>query len=66
MVFHVYRTNYPEKFHRMLTLSDELGFLFSPTLATIMPIENAVAAIEDKGLTDQEGALLNKVVIPPE
>lgn len=63
--FHVYKTNFPDDFHRMLALSDELGFLFSPTLATIMPVEKAVAALEDEGLTDQDRALLDKLVISP-
>jgi len=64
--FHVYRSNFPNDFHLMMKLADELGFLFSPTLATIMPVEKAVAALENEGLTEQDKALLDKLVVSPE
>jgi hypothetical protein len=44
MGFHIYRTNFPEDFLEARRLCDELGFIFAPTIATVMPAEKVVAA----------------------
>jgi MoaA/NifB/PqqE/SkfB family radical SAM enzyme len=44
--YHVYRTNFPDDFLSMRRLCDELGFLFAPTIATLMPVEKAAKAVD--------------------
>jgi hypothetical protein len=44
--YHVYRTNFPDDFLEIRRLCDELGFIFAPVIATLMPVEKAVKAVE--------------------
>jgi hypothetical protein len=61
--FHIYRGNFPRDFLAMRELCDELGFLFAPVLATLMPAERALqVARGDNSGVDQ--ALLDNLVIP--
>jgi tetratricopeptide (TPR) repeat protein len=65
MGFHVYRTNFPEDFLEARRLCDELGFIFAPTIATVMPAEKVVAAA--RGQTGQfEPHLSEQLVLPIE
>ena len=60
--YHVYRSNFPDDFFRMRDLCEELDFIFAPTLAALMPVEKAVAAVDGKSLpADQE--LLDNLVV---
>lgn len=61
--FHVYRGNFPRDFLAMRALCDELGFVFAPILATLMPAEKAVqvAQGDTSGL---DKALLDNLVLP--
>ena len=63
--FHVYRTNFPDDFRKMLRLSDELGFLFSPAVANIMPIEKSVAVLEGQAVSGQDLDLLDRLIVHP-
>jgi tetratricopeptide (TPR) repeat protein len=65
MGFHVYRTNFPEDFLEARRLCDELGFIFAPTIATVMPAEKVVASA--RGQTGQfEPHLSEQLVLPIE
>jgi MoaA/NifB/PqqE/SkfB family radical SAM enzyme len=44
--FHIYKTNFPDDFLEIERLSDELGFYFMPSIATFMPIEKAILAMD--------------------
>ena len=46
--FHIYRSNFPADFMKMRALCDELGFLFDPVLAVVMPAETAVACADGR------------------
>lgn len=61
--FHIYRDNFEVDFFKMQELCDELGFIFAPTLAALMPVEKAVKVIDGEPLPEDE-ALLSKLVIP--
>lgn len=61
--FHVYRTNFDVDFWKMKTLCEDLGFMFAPTLAALMPAENAVKAIDGTLLGDE--TILEKLVVSP-
>lgn len=60
--FHVYRSNFPDDFSRMKALCEELDFIFAPTLAALMPVEKAVAAVDGKDLSADAEILENLVV----
>jgi MoaA/NifB/PqqE/SkfB family radical SAM enzyme len=62
--FHVYRTNFPEDFSAMRKLCDELSYYFMPSVATFMPLEKALYIDDPKIITDQDRALLAKLVVP--
>jgi tetratricopeptide (TPR) repeat protein len=65
MGFHVYRTNFPEDFLEARRLCDELGFIFAPTIATVMPAEKVVAVAG--GASGQfEPKLSEQLVLPAE
>jgi len=63
MGFHVYRTNFPTDFLAARSLCDELGFLFSPVLATLMPAERTVAMAEGRPSDHFDEDLLEKLVL---
>lgn len=61
--FHIYRGNFPRDFMAMRELCDELGFLFAPVLATLMPAEKALqVARGDHSGVEQD--LLDNLVLP--
>lgn len=60
--FHVYRTNFPDDFLKMRALCDDLGFIFAPVIATMMPAEKAVAAI-DGHIAKDDTAIHDRFVI---
>jgi MoaA/NifB/PqqE/SkfB family radical SAM enzyme len=60
--FHVYRTNFPDDFLSMRRLCDELGFIFAPVIATLMPAEKAVQAV-DGTAEPADRALLDNLVL---
>ncbi len=60
--FHIYRSNFPDDFSRMKVLCEELDFIFAPTLAALMPVEKAVAAVDGKDLSADADILENLVV----
>jgi MoaA/NifB/PqqE/SkfB family radical SAM enzyme len=60
--FHVYRSNFPEDFLSMRRLCDELGFIFAPVIATLMPAEKAVQAV-DGTAEPADRALLDNLVL---
>lgn len=63
--FHVYRSNFPHDFLEARDMCDELGFIFAPTIATVMPVEKVVAYAQgDKDQFERE--LEDKLVIPVE
>jgi MoaA/NifB/PqqE/SkfB family radical SAM enzyme len=59
--FHIYRSNFPDDFNAMKQLCDELGFIFAPTIATFMPVEKAVEALN--GASVMEPALRENFVL---
>lgn len=61
--FHVYRTNFPDDFLKMRTLCDDLGFIFAPVIATMMPAEKAVEAV-DGHIERDDAAIHERFVIP--
>jgi MoaA/NifB/PqqE/SkfB family radical SAM enzyme len=63
--FHVYRTNFQVDFWKMKELCEELDFIFAPTIATIMPVEKAVNAVDGNVSTADE-AIISKLVISPQ
>jgi tetratricopeptide (TPR) repeat protein len=65
MGFHVYRTNFPEDFLEARRLCDELGFIFAPTIATVMPAEKVVAAAGGQ-IGQFEPHLSERLVLPIE
>lgn len=60
--FHIYRSNFQEDFWKMKQLCEDLGFIFSPTLAALMPVEKAVKAVDGEPLLGDEMILENLVV----
>ncbi len=60
--FHIYRGNFPEDFRKMRALCDDLGFIFAPTVAAIMPVEKAVQAVDFGTVPGDETILANLVV----
>lgn len=63
--FHVYRSNFPRDFLKMRELCDDLGFIFAPVIATMMPAEKAVAAT-DRNICSSDLEIHKKFVIPLE
>jgi len=61
--FHIYRSNFPRDFLKMRELCDDLGFIFAPVIATMMPAEKAVAAIDGQ-IEPGDDAIHQKFVIP--
>ena len=62
--FHVYRSNFPTDFLKMRELCDELQFLFDPVLASFMPAEKAVAAVDDK-IAPADRSIIDNLVLSP-
>jgi hypothetical protein len=60
--FHIYRSNFPEDFRRMRQLCHDLGFIFAPVVATLMPVEKAVQAVDFGTVPGEETILRNLVV----
>ena len=60
--FHIYKSNFPLDFTKMRELCDELGFIFAPTIAALMPVEKAVLAVDGKPLPGHDELLNNLVV----
>lgn len=60
--FHVYRTNFPGDFLSMRRLCDELGFIFAPVIAALMPVEKAVKAVDDR-IEMADKPVLDKMVL---
>jgi len=60
--FHVYRSNFPEDFRKMRALCEDLGFIFAPTLAALMPVEKAVKDVDGDPLAADRD-LLDKLVV---
>lgn len=60
--FHIYKSNFPDDFRRMRDLCEDLDFIFAPTLATLMPVEKAVADVDGKSLSTDQALLDNLVV----
>lgn len=60
--FHVYRSNFPDDFLAIRSLCDDLGFLFAPVLATIMPVEKVIEVLDGKPAAVEEDLLENLVV----
>lgn len=60
--FHVYRTNFPGDFLSMRRLCDELGFIFAPVIAALMPVEKAVKAVDDR-IEAADKPVLDKMVL---
>jgi MoaA/NifB/PqqE/SkfB family radical SAM enzyme len=60
--YHVYRTNFPDDFLSMRRLCDELGFLFAPTIATLMPVEKAAKAVDGEIAADDR-AIADRFVL---
>jgi len=63
--FHVYRSNFPDDFLAARALCDELGFLFAPVVASVMPAEKLVMIAEGRPAT-LEKDLLARLVLPVE
>jgi hypothetical protein len=64
--FHIYRSNFPNSFLKMLQLSEELGFLFAPTLATLMPVEAVVDLMDGENAVFADTLLADLVATPAE
>ncbi len=60
--FHIYRSNFPRDFLKIRELCDELGFIFDPVIATLMPAEKAVAAV-DSIVANSDRDLVDNLVI---
>ncbi len=60
--FHIYKSNFQEDFWKMRQMSEDLGFIFAPTLAALMPVEKAVKAVDGLPLPGDEAILENLVV----
>lgn len=60
--FHIYKNNFPKDFTKIRELCDDLGFIFAPTLAALMPVEKAVLVVDGKPLPGHEDLLNNLVV----
>jgi MoaA/NifB/PqqE/SkfB family radical SAM enzyme len=60
--YHVYRTNFPNDFLAMRRLCDELGFIFAPVIASLMPVEKAVTAV-DGVVAEADKPVLDKMVL---
>jgi hypothetical protein len=60
--FHVYRTNFPGDFLTTRSLCDELGFIFAPVLATVMPVERVMRIAEGRE-TSEIGPVADKFVL---
>ncbi len=60
--FHVYRSNFPDDFLAIRSLCDELGFLFAPVLATIMPVEKVIDVLDGTPGAVEEDLLDNLVI----
>jgi len=60
--FHIYKSNFPQDFSKMRALCDDLGFIFAPTLAALMPVEKAALVVDGKPLPGHD-ALLDNLVI---
>ena len=60
--FHIYRDNFDVDFPKMQVLCDDLGFIFAPTLAALMPAEKAIKEIDGEPLPNDE-TILSKLVI---
>jgi hypothetical protein len=63
--FHIYRSNFPDDFLAARALCDELGFLFAPIIASVMPAEKLVAIAQGRPAA-LETDLLSKLVLPVE
>ena len=60
--FHIYRDNFDVDFTKMQQLCDDLGFIFAPTLAALMPAEKAVKEVDGELLPNDE-EIISKLVI---
>lgn len=60
--FHVYRSNFPRDFLAVREVCDELGFLFAPVLATLMPAEQVVTIATGQKTTVPQDLLDNLVL----
>ena len=63
--YHIYRDNFDVDFWKMQALCEDLEFIFAPTLASLMPVEKAVKAVDGEVL-EQDKALLQKLVVSTE
>ncbi|MBA4191439.1 MAG: hypothetical protein C0467_25955 [Planctomycetaceae bacterium] len=63
--FHIYKSNFPHDFLRVRELCDELGFLFSPVLASFMPAEK-VLGLARGSVDSADRGVLENLVIPME
>lgn len=60
--FHIYKTNFPNDFLKMQTLCHDLGFIFAPVVASIMPAEKALRSMNND-LTPQDQKVADKLVV---
>lgn len=62
--YHVYRHNSRDEFDMMANLCFDLGFLFSPVVAALMPAEKMVSII-DNGSTGGDEEIIRKMILHP-
>ncbi len=60
--YHIYRGNFPDDFLAARSLCDELGFLFAPVLASLMPAEKLVSMTQSE-TTDIDPELRTNLVL---
>lgn len=62
--YHVYRHNSQKEFNMMADLCFDLGFLFSPVVAALMPAEKMVSII-DSGFAGGDEEIIRKMILHP-
>jgi hypothetical protein len=62
--YHVYNHNAGEEYDKMAELCGELGFLFSPAVGILQPLEKALSAISS-GTDKSDAAVVDLMIVKP-